>query len=430
MTARRQAAGSHIGALRRNPNFARLWVGEVLSDVGSQATTIAMPLLVLALTGSPAKAGLVGVARTVAFPLVALPSGVLADRVDRRRVMIACVLGRMLAGASIVIALAVGRPPFGQLLVVSLIDAALFSAAFTAERGLITQLVPREALADAVTLNEGRSAAAFVAGPPAGGVLFGIARGLPFVADVGSFAIALLALAGIRPPERAVPPGSTAGGAMAGGSAAGGVRAVPGLVHEGIRWLWQQPFLRAGSVLYATLNLTIQAAELLALLIARHHGASSAGVGVAFAIIGAGGISGAAIAGPLRRRLSGRWAVLAEPWVDAVLLPLLLVAHSPVAIGLVVGATFVPMTLSSSVVVGRRLALTPDPLRGRVQASANFMGSSISWLGPLAVGLLFQYAGERAAVLVVSGWALAIAAAATLAPALRSVPDVPEVAAD
>jgi hypothetical protein len=61
--------------LLANRNFALLWAGDVLSELGSQATAVATPLLVLALTGSPAKAGVVGLARSLAYPLTPLPAG-------------------------------------------------------------------------------------------------------------------------------------------------------------------------------------------------------------------------------------------------------------------------------------------------------------------------------------------------------------------
>ena len=189
---------------------------------------------------------------------------------------------------------------------------------------------------------------------------------------------------------------------------------------------WRVPLgsllLRDGALLYAAANLILAAIDLLALLIARRHGASSAAIGGAFAIAGAGALLGAALANPLRRRVSGRIAVLIEPWFYVIFVPLLLLAHSPVAIGLVVAATMLPLVLSSSVIVGRRLALAPDHLRGRVMASAAFVGGSLSWIGPLAVGLLYQYAGEDVTILALSGVCLLVAFAATLARGFRELP--------
>lgn len=404
-----------LSALRRetgllaNRNFTLLWVGDALSEVGSQATTIAMPLLVLALSGSPAQAGLVGVARSLAYPLTPLPAGLLVDRWDRRRVMMGCAVGRALAMGSLVLVLVTGHPPLWQLMAVAFLNAALWSVALIAERGLLAAVVPAELLSDAVALNEARGSMAIIAGPPLGGALFAIARSLPFVADTVSFAAAGLAVFGVR---------VTSGESVASRPTGSWIEAV----REGISWLWDRPFLRAGSILYAAANVTLAAVELLAVLIARRHGAGSAAIGAAFAIIGAGGVASALVAGPARRRLPVRWCVLCEPWFAAALVPVLLLAHSPIVIGVVVAVAFMPLALSSSVVVGQRVALTPDHLRGRVQASASFIAGSIGWIGPLAVGQLFQSAGETTTVLVLSGWTLAVAVGATLSRGLGSAP--------
>lgn len=402
-----RTAGRGAGLLA-NRNFTLLWMGDALSEVGSQATSVAMPLLVLALTGSPAKAGLVGLARSLAYPLTPLPAGVLVDRWDRRRVMIGCAVGRAVATGSLVVVLAVGRPPLWQLTAVALANAALWSVALIAERGLLAAVVPAHALADAVALNEARESIAVIGGPPLGGALFGIARGLPFLADTISFAAAGLAVIAVRVPAASPPPTRS--------------RHLINAIREGIAWLWHRPFLRAGSILYAEGNVTLGSVELLAILIARHHGASSAAIGVAFAVIGAGGVASALVARPARHRLSARWSVLAEPWFAAALVPVLLVVHSAILVGAVVAVMFMPLALSSSIVVGQRIALTPDHLRGRVQASASFIAGSIAWIGPLAVGQLFQHAGETATVLVLSAWTLGVALAATLSSGLRQLP--------
>lgn len=121
--------------------------------------------------------------------------------------------------------------------------------------------------------------------------------------------------------------------------------------------------------------------------------------------------------------------MLTEIWFDAVLTPGLFLAHSPLAIGLLLGVMVVPMTISSSIVVGTRMTLTPDHLRGRVQASSGFLSSSLAWLGPLAVGVLFQYGGERATVAAACGWTLVLAVGASASRGLRSAPELTAAAA-
>src|SRR3954454_18865178 len=92
--------------LRRNRDFVLLESGRLLSTTGSQLTTIAYPLLVLALTHSPSRAGIVSFARFIPSALFALPAGVAADRWSRKRMMIAADGVRAVAIASLVATIA------------------------------------------------------------------------------------------------------------------------------------------------------------------------------------------------------------------------------------------------------------------------------------------------------------------------------------
>ena len=382
-------------------------MGDLLSGLGSQATTLAMPLLVLYLTGSAADAGLAGFARGLGWPLASLPGGVVADRVDRRALLIACALVRALAMGSVVVALALGRPPLFQLLIVAFVDAALSSVALTAERGLLPEVVDEHELPDAVAANEARLSLAVIGGPPLGGALYAIARSLPFLADALSFFAAALAAVAIRIRPAAPPRERTPAVAA---------------VREGIAWLWSHPFLRDGALFYAAANLTLSAIELLGILIARHHGASAAAIGIALAILGAGGVISTVIAGPLRRRMAARWAVLAEAYVAVPCVVALLACRSALAVGVVLGVQVLPVAVSSTVVVGERLTASPEHLRGRIQASASLISGAIGWAGPLAVGVLFQAAGETAAVLTLATWTALVAGAGTLSRGFRMAP--------
>jgi hypothetical protein len=88
-----------------NRDFVLLWGGETLSEVGSQSSAVAYTLLVLALTGSSTDAGIVGLARWLPLVLFSLPAGVLADRVNRKRLMIVCDLVRLVGAGSIALTL-------------------------------------------------------------------------------------------------------------------------------------------------------------------------------------------------------------------------------------------------------------------------------------------------------------------------------------
>src|SRR5919202_3578730 len=112
--------------LRRNRDFRLLWSGLAVSILGSRMSATAYPLLVLSLTHSPRDAGLVGFCATLPYLLVQLPAGAIVDRVNRKRLMIACDIGRALALASLVVALAAGVLSLAQVIVVSLLQGSLF----------------------------------------------------------------------------------------------------------------------------------------------------------------------------------------------------------------------------------------------------------------------------------------------------------------
>ncbi len=394
--------------LVRNRDYMLLWGGEVLSELGSQTSAVAYPLLILALTGSPAKAGVVGMAKWLPPALFALPAGALADRLDRKRLMIACDAIRMLGAASIVAMLVLGRPPYGQIIAVAFLDGTLFITSYICERGALRQVVPAAQVQDAVAQNEARTFAAAIVGPPLGGVLFAVARSLPFVADTASFLCSMTAIsltrANFQAPSAGRPPARLRE------------------MLDGFAWLWRHPFFRITAALFAMGNPVFTGLYLLAILLAKQHGASSAGVGIMFAIVGLGGLLGALLAAPLRRMMTARTVILTENWFLVAVVLALLPAHSAILIGLLVGAAEFATPVTNSLVSGSRVAATPDHLQGRVQAAGTALAMSLGWLGPLAIGLAFQQTGSEATILILAGWTLSLATIATLTPGLRAGP--------
>ena len=399
--------------LLRNRDYMLLWTGQTLSELGSQSSTVAYPLLILALTGSAAKAGIVGLAKWLSLAVFAVPAGALADRLDRKRLMIATDAIRLAGAVSIVVALWVGRPPYLQIVLVAFLDGAMFVTSYITERGALRQVVPTDQLQDAVAQNEARYFAAGIIGPPLGGVLFAAARALPFLADAVSFlsSISATSLTRTRFQTETEKPGLRAG------------------LTDGFSWLRRQRFFRAASMLFAFVNPVFTGLYLLAILLAKRHGASSAEVGVMFAIVGVGGVLGAALAGPIRHRLAPRTVLAGAEWLLLTSVLLLLVVRSAALIGLLIAAAEFATPAASSLVAGSRVAATPDALQGRVAAASSTIAMSLAWIGPLAVGFIFQHAGSTATILSVGGWVLALAIVATLAPALRSGPSAPPPAA-
>jgi predicted MFS family arabinose efflux permease len=404
--------------LLANRDFMLLWSGEVLSELGSQASTVAYPLLVLALTGSAAQAGLVGLAKWLPLAIFAVPAGVLADRVDRKRLMIGCDPIRMLAAASIVIALIVGQPPFAQIFIAAFLDGALFICSYICERGALGQIVPREQLQDAVAQNEARTFAAGIVGPSLGGLLFSIGRSLPFIADTVSFLASMTAIAATRSRFQS----------DRNPTATRSWRRLGSELASGFTWLRRHPFFGTCAMLFAAGNPVFTGLYLLAILLARDHGASAATIGAMFAIVGAGGVLGALAAPTIRRRLSVHAVIACGDWLLFAVILGLLLAHNALLIGGLLAVAEFATPVTNAVVAGARIAATPDELQGRVQAASTMIAMSFGWLGPLAVGAISEHAGPITTISVVAGWTLLLAVAATTAPQLRHAPN-PESAA-
>jgi MFS family permease len=175
--------------LRRNAGFRLLWIGQLLSDAGSQIGLLAYPLLILALTHSAVLAGVVGTARAGTRLCLQLPAGALADRFDRRRTMIICDTMRAVLMTLLGLLIVARLASWPVVLVVSLIEggaSALFDPAATAA---LPGIVPDGQLEEAWAATEARTYGASLVGPALGGVLFGLGRAVPFLADAVSYAV-------------------------------------------------------------------------------------------------------------------------------------------------------------------------------------------------------------------------------------------------
>jgi MFS family permease len=393
--------------LRRNRDYMLVWAGQGVSELGSQISTVAYPLLVLSLTGSPGKAGVVGLAATLPVPLLALPAGWLADHLDRKRLMLTCDAIRAVALAALTIAVFSGGVAYGVVAAVAFVDGALLTVSFVTERGVLRRLVAPEQLSAAVAQNETAFYASSIVGPPLGGLLFAIARALPFLADAVSYAFSATATLLTRSrfqPERTEPRGS--------------------LVAEftsGLRWLWRRPLLRTCSLLTAAINPTWRALYLLLVVLAKRHGASSSLIGVMFAMIAAAGLLGGLLASSrVASRVSVATAVRVDTWTMALLMPLLLIAQGTLFTAVVVALIEFPAALVNSAVEGLRGTLAPEHMQGRVHAAAGTLSQSLGWAGPLVIGLALEHFSSTASILVLCGWALATALAAALLPSMRS----------
>jgi transmembrane secretion effector len=399
--------------LWRNRDFVLLQTGQLLSSAGTQATAIAYPLLVLATTGSPAKAGLVGFARLTPSVLLGLPTGALADRGNRRRLMIGADVLRGIALTALALALIAGDPPLGAILAVACVEGAGASVFGNAEPGVLRAVVPTAQMADAAGAQEVRRSAIWLAGPPLGGFLFGLGRAVPFVFDACSYIASSVALLAMRTPFQEEREADAA--------------PLRARIAEGLRFLWGMPFLRICAALFALGNFLIPGMVLTLLVQARDQGLSAGATGLLLAIFGAGTLLGSVVSPVARRLLSVRAIVVMEQWTWLAFWAF--VAWPDVYVltaAMVLLGIAAPIT--NSVVFGLQIALTPDRLQGRVESVRTTIALALAPLGPLVAGALLSAASPRATVAAFACGGIALAVWGTLSPAIRRAPSLDELA--
>jgi MFS family permease len=393
--------------LRRNRNFVLLQAGQLLSDAGTQVTSIAYPLLVLALTHSAVKAGIVSFARVAPMAVFAIPAGVAADRWRRRVLMIVSDGVRAAALACLALGLVVLHLPYWFIAVVAAVEgvgSTMFTAALP---GAVRAVVPTDQLAEAAGAQTGRQAVVRIVGPAAGGALFEVGRAIPFIVDACSYACSTLSLLlmRVRFEEDRVPD----------------VSSVRARIREGMSFTWHQPFLRVTAFLYGLLNFTGPGLLFCIVVIGKGQGLSGGAIGLLTAVFAVSVLFGSLISPSLRRILSVRAVLLLEVWAWlGCALFLVWPAALALALGLVPVGLAIPST--DSVVHGYRIAITPDRLLGRAESVRSAIALSIGSLAPLVAGLLLQHTTPRWAVAFFTAWALGLALWGTLSAALRVAP--------
>lgn len=402
-------------ALWRNRDFMLLWSGQVISTVGSSAAAIVYPLLILALTNSPAQAGIAAAARTVPYVLFSLPVGALIDRWDRRRVMIWTDLGRVAAVATIPLAIAFDALTVWQLYAVAFVEGTLFVFFNLAEVAALPRVVPVHQLPQATAQNEAMFGIAHIAGPSIGTVLFqALGRGAPFIVNAVSFLLSAISIAAIRTPfRRAVAPPA---------------RPLLTEIGEGLRWLWQMRLIRTMAFLTGGLNVADAAAPLILIVIAKNAGASDVDVGLIFSLGAVGGIIGALAGGTIQRRFTFRQVIVVTMWLHAALFAVYGFFSTPVVLGAVAAAIWTVGSLYNVVQFSYRVALIPDELQGRVNSTFRLVAIGLQPVGAALSGVLLERFGTGVAVAVFAAWCLLLAIVATRDPHLRAARPLGKIA--
>ena len=351
---------------------------------------------------------------TLPMVLLTLPSGAILDRVDRKRVMLACEAGRGLAAASLAFGLWAGWLTFSQVLVVAVVDGIAYPFFRVGERSALRHLVPAPQLPAAMAQLSAREFSGLAAGQTLGGLLFGLGRLLPFLANALSYLTSLVSLLLVRgrfnESRTDVP------------------RALHREIGEGLAWAWRHRLVRTTALLSAGLVSVTNALYLAVIVAALRLGATPAIIGVMLGFMGLAGVAGSLVATRLATALSLRQVVVITLGAWTLLTPVLALAPSPLLIGAILGVMFVFHPAWDASVGAWQVRAVPKPLLSRVQSAIVLIVLGAVPAAQLVTGVLVQAVGPDATILLLAAALMLVLAAALLSRSLRRPPDEPAAA--
>ena len=407
---------THRSGLWAHADFLRLWSGQFVSELGSQVTLLALPLAaILVLHASTFEVATLSSLEFSPYLLFALAAGAWVDRLPRRPVLIAADFGRAALLSSVPLAYAFGALTIAQLYAVGFATGTLTVFFTLAYQAYLPLLVDRDRLLEANGKLEAARSVAQTAGPGLGGGLVAlISAPVAILADAISFVVSGLTIISIRHREE-----------RATVTAKRDLRAE---VHEGIRYVWRQPILRANLFSSGIANFGYGAIWALLLVFAvRILGLNAGLIGVILALGQGGGILGAVFAGRMAAKIgAGPSFILAMASFGPGVLLIALADQSTAIAFLALGWALASFATSVTAVlgVGIRQAMVPQRLQGRVVGATRTVILGIAPIGALAGGGLAAAFGLRAALLVGAGIGCVAFVPLLLSPArtLRQLP--------
>ncbi|WP_329080518.1 MFS transporter [Streptosporangium sp. NBC_01469] len=379
-------------SLWRHRDFTLLWAAQTVSQIGSQITFFAIPVIALTvLNASTTQVGLLVAAETLPFLLVSLPAGVWVDRWDRRRILIFTDVGRMVVLATLPIAYLFDMLSIGLMLVVGLLVGVQTVFFDIADQAFLPSVVETEDIPAGNTRLEVSRSIAYLGGPSLGGLLIQVLIApLVLLFNVAGYLVSavLVSMITSRPattgPEPAAPR-----------------RRMATEIGEGLRFVFGNRTLRAIAMCTALMNLIGLGGALTALLVVfalNDLDLTPGTLGLILTLGNAGALLGAMVNARVVRTL-GLGPTLVGAALLAVLPILLIASAGPGAGSLLVSVAIGLMLAGISVYninqISLRQAITPTELQGRMNASMRFAVWGTLPLGAAIGGVLGDVFGVR-----------------------------------
>ena len=397
-----------VVALWRNRDFAILWSGQAVSELGSAMSALVLPLISYSITGSAAKAGLATSAVLLGSVVVGLPAGVLVDRWSRRRVLLAASTTCALLYGSLAAAALTSHLTLAHLMIAGFLGGAAESFHEPASSAAVRTIVPAEQLPVAFTQLLARSHAAQLMGPPLGGALYSVSRGLPFVVDSVSYAVSALATTRLRTPLPAPRREAESRGFFAD-------------VREGLGFVWREPVIRAIMIWASAFNFAVGFVLVAVTLRLVRAGVHPAAIGAVDAIAAGSALVGAMIAPWLLSRVrTGAMTTVTGLLLAALVIPIAW-TNNVAVIGALLAVGFFLMPANNSGISAYMASVVPDRLQGRVHSGIGFVASGVVPIAPALAGVLIATIGGRSTSLIGAVFVAMSLVPLLLSPAIRGL---------
>lgn len=386
--------------LWRNRNYLLLQSRQVVSYVGNQQQFIALPLLVLALTGSALQAGIAVSLNTIAVLVVSPIAGALADTWNRKTTMLLCDAGRMVIILAIPLAFWLHVLTMPQIYVVVTIAGALGSLFSVANTAALPNIVPPDQLPAALAQSQAAYSGVRTVGAVLGGTLYSLGKVVPFLVNAISFGASVLTL-----------------GLMRGDFQSRKERSGLPLhksVAEGFAWLWRQPLLRFLTLVNGGDSLRYGAGYLVILVLAQELHTSPRGIGAIFTGAAVGALLGNLASNRVRARMSFGKLAISMLWLEALMFPLYAIAPSALVMGVIAAAEEFVGPMYTVSLNSYRLMATPDSMRGRTSSTVQLLTQGAQSVGAIVGGLMIQGVGAKWSAVLLGGWLVLLAIATTL----------------
>ncbi len=382
--------------LWRVPHWRRYWLARAASSLGTSVSLVVLPILVYTLSGSAALTGLLYALEALPYLVFGLFAGVIADRMDRRWLMVASDLANATVLASVAVAGVLGVLTVTHVMVAGLLSAFFFVWFDAGEFGALPTLVGRERLVAANSALSGTYSIATIGGPAVAGIAIA-AFGPALAVGVDAISYALSAILLLLVPRAALTAHGTRG--LRGMRTAG----IRDDIREGLSFIRGHRLIRALTLLGAGLSVTAGGTIGLIVVYASEGFAlapTDARIPFFYVSLGLGALASAVILPRLVRRFAVERVTLAGLSLNAILLAAFALAPA-VELALVLlgiwGATHMLVIING---ISLRQRETPDHLQGRVNVTARMIAWGGTPFGALMGGLLAETLPIRVAYLL------------------------------